>query len=98
MNTYQKSQAAALHTIGMTAADMERTDFFRRSGKKAAKVLKSMGYTLERFPTMGGRAKFLWAAPSVGGEYRPPISLDHVPAFNVLVGALAILESVHHKT
>jgi hypothetical protein len=89
MTTYQAANAKALEMIGMTIADTERTDFFRRSGVKAGKVLRSLGYTRERFPTMGGRAVIQWAAPAAPGEYRQPVALDHVPAFTVLVGVLA---------
>ena len=89
MTTYQAAQAKALKMIGMNAGDMDRTDFFRRSGVKAGKVLRSMGYTVERFPTMNGRAMMLWAMPASGEGCRAPVSLDHVPAFTVLVGELA---------
>jgi hypothetical protein len=88
MNAYQTAEAKALQMIGMTIADTERTDFFRRSGVKAGKVLRSLGYTRERFPTMGGRVNIQWAAPAINGEYRPPVAMDHVPAFTVLVGVL----------
>lgn len=89
MTTYQAAQAKALQMIGMTIEDTEQTDFFRRSGVKAGKVLRSLGYTRERFPTMGGRANILWAEPAALGEYRPAVAQDHVPAFTVLVGVLA---------
>lgn len=89
MTTYQAAQAKALKMIGMTIEDTERTDFFRRSGVKAGKVLRSLGYTVERFPTMNGRAMMLWAMPASGEGSRAPVSLDHVPAFTVLVGELA---------
>jgi hypothetical protein len=89
MTTYQAANAKALEMIGMTIADTERTDFFRRSGVKAGKVLRSLGYTRERFPTMNGRAIIQWAAPATAGEFRPPVAQDHVPAFNVLVMAVA---------
>jgi hypothetical protein len=88
MTTYQAAEAKALQMIGMTLDDTERTDFFRRSGVKAGKVLRSLGYTRERFPTMGGRANIQWSAPAVNGEYRPPVAMDHVPAFTVLVTVL----------
>ncbi len=89
MNAYQAATAKALQMVGMTAADTERADFFRRSGVKAGKVLRSLGYTRERFPTMSGRAVIQWAGPAAAGEYRPPVALDFVPAFTVLVGVLA---------
>ncbi len=89
MTAYQAAEAKALRMIGMTIADTERTDFFRRSGGKAGKVLRSLGYTRERFPTMNGRAIIQWAEPAASGEYRPPVAQDHVPAFTVLVGVLA---------
>lgn len=89
MITYQAATAKALQMIGMTVADTERTDFFRRSGVKAGKVLRSLGYTRERFPTMNGRAIIQWAEPAAADEYRPPVSQDHVPAFTVLVGVLS---------
>ena len=89
MNAYQAATAKALQMIGMTADDTEQTDFFRRSGVKAGKVLRSLGYTRERFPTMNGRAIIQWAEPAAADEYRPPVSQDHVPAFTVLVGVLA---------
>lgn len=89
MNAYQAATMKALQMIGMTPSDMEQTDFFRRSGVKAGKVLRSLGYTRERFPTMNGRAIIQWAEPAAAGEYRPPVALDHVPAFTVLVGVLA---------
>jgi hypothetical protein len=88
MTAYQAAEAEALQMIGMTIADTERTDFFRRSGVKAGKVLRAMGYSRERFPTMGGRANVQWAAPAAHGEYRPPVAMDHVPAFTVLVAVL----------
>ena len=88
MTTYQAAQAKALEMIGMTIEDTERTDFFRRSGTKAGKVLRSLGYTRERFPTMGGRANILWAEPAAPGEYRPPVCQDHTPAFYVLTSVL----------
>jgi len=85
MITYKAAEAQALQMIGMTIADTERNDFFRRSGVKAAKVLRSLGYTRERFPTSNGRAFIQWAAPAAPGEYRPPVAMDHVPAFTVLI-------------
>jgi hypothetical protein len=88
MTTYQSAEAKALEMIGMKLEDTERTDFFRRSGVKAGKVLRSMGYSRERFPTSGGRANIQWAEPAAPGEYRPPAAMDHVPAFSVLVGVL----------
>jgi hypothetical protein len=88
MTAYQAAEARALQMIGMTIADTERTDFFRRSGRKAGKVLRSLGYTRERFPTMGGRANIQWAAPATNGEYRPPVAMDHTPAFTVLIAVL----------
>jgi hypothetical protein len=83
----------ALRMIGMTLDDMEREDFFRRSGRKAAFVLRSMGYTRERFPTYAGNAVTRWAAPAVAGEYRPPVVLDDCPAFRVLVVAISETEA-----
>lgn len=79
----------ALQMIGMTENDMERMDFFKRSGRKAAAALRAMGYSRERFPTFAGNAVTRWAAPSVGGEYRAPVVLGECPAFNVLVMAVA---------
>ena len=84
MTTYQQAEAEALKMVGMTLGDTERTDFFRRSGVKAGKVLRSLGYSRERFPTSHGRALIQWAKPAAPGEYRPPVAQDHVPAFSVL--------------
>lgn len=77
--------AKALAAIGMHTSDMERTDFYRASGRRAAAVLRSMGYRRERFPTYAGNAVTRWAAP----ETNAPVFSDEVPAFNVLVAALA---------
>jgi hypothetical protein len=79
----------ALQMIGMTSEDMERTDFFKRSGRKAAAALRTMGYSLERFPTYAGNGVTRWAAPAVPGEFRPPVTQDQYPAFNVLVMAIS---------
>jgi hypothetical protein len=89
MTPYQAATAKALTMIGMTLGDTEREDFFRRSGVKAGKALRSLGYTRERFPTMGGRAVTQWAEPGAEGQYRRPVAQDFVPAFTVLVGVLA---------
>ena len=75
--------------IGMTVSDTERDDFFKRSGRKSAAALRSMGYSRERFPTYAGNAVTLWAAPGAEGEYRPPVGFDWCPAFAVLVMAIA---------
>ena len=86
MTAYRAAEAKALQMIGMTIDDTERTDFFRRSGVKAGKVLRSLGYSRERFPTSHGRANIQWAEPATSsGEYRPPVAHDHVPAFTVLI-------------
>jgi hypothetical protein len=79
----------ALTTIGMTADDMERMDFYKRSGRKAAAALRSMGYSRERFPTYAGNAVTRWAEPAPEGEFRRPVGLDDTPAFHVLVMAFA---------
>lgn len=73
----------ALQMIGMTENDMERRDFFKASGRKAAVALRSMGYTQERFKTMvsGGYAT-RWAKDGC------PITVDYCPAFNVLCMAI----------
>lgn len=90
MTAYRTAEAKALQMIGMTVADTERSDFFRRSGAKASKVLRSLGYSRERFPTSHGRAYIQWAAPAAPGEYRPPVAFpgDQTPAFTVLIMVL----------
>jgi hypothetical protein len=75
----------ALAMIGMTTADMERTDFINRAGRKAAAALRSMGYKRTRFQTMAGHGVYAtrWAKDGV-----PPI-MQELPSFNVLVMAVA---------
>jgi hypothetical protein len=73
----------ALAMIGMDVSEMERMDFFKRSGRKAAAALRSLGYTQERFPTYAGNAVTRWAKDSC------PMTMDEYPAFNVLVMAIA---------
>lgn len=73
----------ALAMIEMAAKDMEQMDFFKRSGRKAAAALRSLGYTQERFPTYAGNAVTRWAKDSC------PMTMDEYPAFNVLVMAIA---------
>jgi len=68
---------------------MGRPDFFKRAARRAAAVLRAMGYTRERFPTYAGNAVTRWAAPAAAGEFRPPVTLDEYPAFRVLVMAVA---------
>ena len=46
----------ALQAIGLTLEDFERRDFYRRSGRKAGAVLRSLGYRRDRMPTYAGRA------------------------------------------
>ncbi len=76
----------ALQAIGLTLEDFERRDFYRRSGRKAGAVLRSLGYRRDRVPTYAGRAVIRWFEP---GEQDCPMFLDDVPAFHVLVAALA---------
>jgi hypothetical protein len=81
----------ALAMLGMAAKDMEQMDFFKRSGRKAAAALRSMGYKRKRFQTMAGRGVYAtrWAAPAIGDEFSPPMSWQNLPAFSVLVMAVA---------
>lgn len=81
----------ALAMIGMTADDMEREDFSKRAGRKAAAALRSMGYKTKRFQTIAGHGVYAtrWAAPASGDEFSPPMSWGYLPAFNVLVAAIA---------
>lgn len=73
----------ALEMIGMTADDMERTDFIKRAGRKATAALRSMGYTQERFATYAGNGRMRWAKNGV------PPTMEQYPAFNILVMAIA---------
>jgi hypothetical protein len=75
----------ALQAIGLTLEDFERRDFYRRSGRKAGAVLRSLGFRRDRYPTYGGRAVIRWFWP----ESEAPVFLDDIPAFHVLVAALA---------
>jgi hypothetical protein len=74
----------ALQMIGMTVADYERSDFLKRSGRKAAAALRAMAYEQQGFTQMGGSRKVLWA------KNNAPLTHDAMPAFNVLVAAIAI--------
>jgi len=79
----------AIQMIGMTPRDMEREDFFKRSGRKAAAALRSLGYSRKRFPTYAGNAVTCWAANCADDEFRPAIGFPESQAFYVLVIAIA---------
>lgn len=79
MNTTAK----ALAMVGMTPADMERTDFSRRVARKASAALRSMGYTQERFATYAGNGRTRWAKDGV------PPTMEQYPAFDILIMAIA---------
>lgn len=73
----------ALQMIGMTREDMEREDFYRVSGRKAAAALRALAYEQQGFTQMGGSRKVLWA------KNNAPLTCDKMPAFNCLVVAIA---------
>jgi hypothetical protein len=73
----------ALQMIGMTYADYERDDFFKRSGRKASAALRAMGYEQQGFTQMGGSRKVLWA------KNNAPLTSDKMAAFTSLVVAVA---------
>ena len=75
----------ALAMLGMAAKDMEQMDFFKRSGRKAAAALRSMGYKRKRFQTMAGHGVYAtrWAKDGV------PPTMEQYPAFDILIMAIA---------
>jgi len=75
----------ALAAVGMTRRDMEREDFIRRSGRKAAKALRDRGYQMQRVPTNAGKSVSRWCPPGVVAS---PESFSF-PAFYILVSSFA---------
>jgi hypothetical protein len=81
--TTMSATLKALQIIGMTYADYDRADFFKRSGRKAAVALRAMGFEKQGFTQMGGCRKVLWA------KNNAPLTCDNVAAFTSLVVAVA---------
>jgi hypothetical protein len=81
--TTMNATIKALQMIGMTYADYERDDFFKRSGRKAAVALRAMGFEQQGFTQMGGCRKVLWA------KNNAPLTCENVAAFTCLVVAVA---------
>lgn len=79
----------ALKVIGMTEEDYLGMDFYKRSGCKAAAILRTMGYSRERYRTnKSGEYMTRWAYPSDDGGFRAPVTWNEVPAFDILMIAL----------
>jgi hypothetical protein len=73
----------------MSGEDYLGMDFYKRSGRKAAAILRSMGYSRERYRTnKSGEYMTRWAYPADDGGFRPPVTWNDAPAFDILMIAL----------